>query len=301
MLRKLEEIAGWLFEKAPEGWYGQLAFGGADKVAKLWLPGRKESINPERLIRASVIAGCTPRAYLFPTAPMAAQECWVCWVGLDIDDVGPEAAPLVRSALGPGWSLRSSNSGNGLHAIARLDKPLFCSTAQSQTVVKRITAPAVERCQADGIEVCKADCRVFWLVGGKQQWIHQSPEWLDIEADPVPKQRPPAAPSMPIPDPGEQIMTTPGVGQWVKRFIEGGIIKSCHAHQVCYLDDALKLLERHAEFCRPTKSKRSGNKQPNAYVDITPDSIQLWSYADGMVLWSYEEPDLGDESEDDGW
>lgn len=296
MLKKLEEIAGWLFEKAPEGWFGQLAFGRADKTATLWLPGKKTPETAERLIRTAAIGGCTQRAYLDPMLPMQGQPCWVCWVGLDIDDTSPEQTALVRQKLGSLWSIRTSHSGNGLHAIARLDKPVFCQTSQSQSVVKRITAWTVATLEGAGVQVCKADCRVFWLVGGKQQWLHKTDEFLSLAEQPT---LPPAASSVPA----EQVVNTveclPGIRLWCERFAAAGVLRSIHRHQTCYLDDALKCLEKHGEFARKTKSGRRGNKQPNAYIDISEDSIQLWSYADGCVLWSYEDPDLGGESEDE--
>ena len=38
-----------------------------------------------------------------------------------------------------------------------------------------------------------------------------------------------------------------------------------------------------------TKSSMRGNGQVNGYVDILGNRIALWSYADGHVIWNYDD------------
>jgi hypothetical protein len=211
------------------------------------------------------------------------QSCWVCWVGLDIDDV-TDAGPVI-AALGEPWSVRKSHSGNGLHALARLETPLFCTHAQSGTVVKQITASHVARLATAGIEVCKADCRVMWLEGGKQEWMRKDEGWLrpQIAAPTSPKE---AARGRPVVD---LSALKPGIAEWAKRFIDAGVIRSLQPGQSCYLKDAVEVIKAAGETA-PTRS--SLRAKSGGFIDIRADHIQLWAHADGGVIWSYEEPDL---------
>lgn len=285
MLHDTEAVANWLFERAPEGYFGQLAFGRATKVATIWLPGNRATRRPEILIRDAAIGGCTQRCYTEPLEPMRTQQCFVCWVGLDLDDPIAESDEVILQVLGSEWSLRCSHGGAGRHAIARLAAPIPCMHPDSMSIVKQITAPYVARLNAVGVEVCKADCRVFWFAGGAQTWIHQSPDFITPAI--VAPTTFADAPTKPIID---LSALKPGIAEWARRFYDAGCLKSLDGHHPCYLVECLDVLKAHGERTRKTKS--SCRPTSGAYLDLTADRIQLWVHADGKVIWSYEEPDL---------
>jgi hypothetical protein len=216
---------------------------------------------------------------------MRDQSCWICWVGLDIDDINVvEHGDRILLALGPGWSLRTSHSGNGLHAIARVGTPIFCHHSQSGSVVKQVTKNYVDILESIGVSVCKADCRVFWLVGGAQQWWQQSGEFLKtgIVA--------PASPRESLSVPTVDLSgLKPGIAEWVERFLRAGVIRSLQPHQTCYLRDAVEVIQAAGENVQTRSSLRP---KSGGFIDLTADSIQLWAHADGGVIWSYEEPEL---------
>lgn len=265
-----ETLVDWLFGKATLR--PQLGFAGKDKRAWLWLPGAK-SIEYEkvtRIIESAPLKGCTQLAYADIFKPTAGQRCEIAWVGLDIDAEDNPATDLTALEY-PGASMvRTSCSGQGIHLIYRLEQPILCTHETANRIIKQITAPLVEALGT--IKVCKADRRMFWLFGGKNQILSQTDERLAVGQLPVLQSNTPSTELL--------IAVTPLIAEWAGK-LGVGIRKSTPV----YVGDIIKRLGEMGEVIR-TKSSMRGNGQVNGYIDITPTSISLWSYADGHVIWN---------------
>ena len=267
---KYDELVDWLFDRS--SLRPQLGFAGKDKRAWCWLPGAKK-FRPETAVRAiekAPLRGCTQLAYANIFAPMAGQRCEICWVGLDIDAEDNPATDLTALDY-PGASMvRTSCSGRGVHVIYRLAEPILCTHETANRIVKSITAPLVEA--LGPIKVCKADRRMFWMVGGENRIISLTDERLAAQIAPVIQS------NTPINEP--LIAVTPLIAEWAGK-LKVGIRKSTP----CYVGDIIKRLADAGEIVQ-TRSSMRGNGQINGYIDITPTSIALWSYADGHVIWN---------------
>jgi hypothetical protein len=265
-----ETLVDWLFDKA--SLRPQLGFAGKDKRAWCWLPGAGK-FRPETAVRAiekAPLRGCTQLAYANIFAPMAGQRCEICWVGLDIDAEDNPATDLTTLTY-PGASMvRTSCSGQGIHLIYRLEEPILCTHETANRIIKTITAPLVENLGT--IKVCKADRRMFWLCGGKNEILAQSDERLVVNLIPI------APENMPEKEP--LIGVTPLIAEWCEK-LGVQIRKSTPV----YIGDIIKRLAELGEVVR-TRSGMRGNGQTNGYIDVTATSISLWSYADGHVIWN---------------
>ena len=265
------ELVDWLFDRATLR--PQLGFAGKDKRAWCWLPGAKK-FRPETAVRAiekAPLRGCTQLAYENLFEPMAGQRCEIAWVGLDIDAEDNPATDLTALDY-PGASMvRTSCSGQGIHLIYRLEQPILCTHETANRIIKIITAPLVEALGT--IKVCKADRRMFWLCGGKNEILAQSDERLVVNLIPIaPGNMPPIAEPL--------IAVTPLIAEWA-----GKLGVQIRKSTPVYIGDIIKRLAEMGEVVR-TKSSMRGNGQTNGYIDVTPTSISLWSYADGHVIWN---------------
>ncbi len=265
------ELVDWLFDRATLR--PQLGFAGKDKRAWLWLPGAKTPQH-EKIIRtmeSAPLKGCTQLAYANIFAPTIGQRCEIAWVGLDIDAEDNPATDLTALTY-PGASMvRTSCSGQGIHLIYRLEQPILCTHETANRVIKMITAPLVEALGT--IKVCKADRRMFWLVGGKNQILSQTDERLIVNLIPIAPGNMP-----PVNEPLFEV--TPLIAEWA-----GKLGVNIRKSTPVYVGDIIKRLGEMGEVIR-TKSSMRGNGQVNGYIDITPTSISLWSYADGHVIWN---------------
>ncbi len=267
---KYEELVDWLFDKA--SLRPQLGFAGKDKRAWCWLPGAKK-FRPETAVRAiekAPLRGCTQLAYENLFTPMAGQRCEICWVGLDIDAEDNPATDLTSLDY-PGASMvRTSCSGRGVHVIYRLAEPVLCTHETANRIVKSITAPIVASLRT--VKVCKADKRLLWLIGGENRIISQTDELLTVSTTPVIQSNTPT--NEPLMD------VSPLIREWA-----GKLGVSIRKSTPCYVGDIIKRLADAGEIVQ-TRSSMRGNGQINGYIDITPTSIALWSYADGHVIWN---------------
>lgn len=290
------QVVEWLFEAADEGFYAQLGFAREDKRAILWLPGRKPATQSraERAAGQCSLVGCTQLAYPAPFLAMDApenRECEVCWVGIDVD--GDDNAMLLSDLilrLGeacPTASLRLSCGGEGVHVLFRLARPVRCSPASANRIVKQITAGPVAAIEALGVKVCKADRRIFWLWGGKNEWVRQTEAKIDAHLAIFQSQL--AAPPPPPVAPAGGF--EPGVAAWVARFQQAGVLPAQVApHNLIYVGSAVDVLKAHNQKV-VTKSRCSGNGQVNGYIDVSRDRISLWTFCDGHQCWSFVEVD----------
>lgn len=266
-----DELIDWLFEKT--SLKPQLGFAGRNKSAWCWLPGksmpRHETIA--RAMKNAPLQGCTQLAYEDWFAPMAGQRCEICWVGLDIDaedNPGIDLTAIDYSAS----MVRTSCSGRGVHVIYRLAEPVTCTHETANRIVKTITAPLVAELP---VRVCKADKRMFWMCGGENRIIQQS-DWVlrpDIDM--------PVLQSITAP-PTADFQVTPLIQEWLVKLNISGVRKSTPI----YIAEMVSLLRGLGEKVE-TRSSCRGNGQVNGYLDVTPTSISLWSYADGFAIWNF--------------
>ncbi|HNW09817.1 MAG TPA: hypothetical protein PKI71_00490, partial [Candidatus Rifleibacterium sp.] len=265
-----DELVDWLFDRATLR--PQLGFAGKDKRAWLWLPGAKAPQHGKivRVMESAPLKGCTQLAYANIFAPTTGQWCEIAWVGLDIDAEDNPATDLTALDY-PGASMvRTSCSGQGIHLIYRLEEPILCTHETANRIIKTITTPLVENLGT--IKVCKADRRMFWLCGGKNEILAQSDERLVVNLIPI------APENMPEKEP--LIGVTPLIAEWCEK-LGVQIRKSTPV----YIGDIIKRLAELGEVVR-TRSGMRGNGQTNGYIDVTATSISLWSYADGHVIWN---------------
>jgi hypothetical protein len=265
-----EELIDWLFEQTKLR--PQLGFAGRDKRAWCWLPGAKPMNHPTvvRAIESAPLRGCTQLAYANSFEPMAGQRCEIAWVGLDIDAEDNPGTDLTTIDY-PGASMvRTSCSGKGVHVLYRLAEPILCTHETANRMIKQITAPLVEA--LGSVKVCKADRRMFWLIGGENRIISQTDGLLAANFIPILQS------NIPIAEP--LMAVTPLVAEWA-----GKLGVQIRKSTPVYVGDIITRLGEMGEIVH-TKSSMRGNGQVNGYLDITPTSIALWSYADGHVIWN---------------
>lgn len=285
---QFKELVSWLFDKTL--YYPQLGFAGKDKKAWLWLPGDK--LKPlsdiKRIIRTAPIRGCSQLAYRDSYSPPSKQQiCEICWVGLDIDDDdNPDlflpqigAQENFRKRLGASC-IRTSCSGKGIHVIFKLDKPIECLTTSANSIIKRITAEKVSLCEKLGIQVCKADRRMFWLTGGRNYMLSIDKEaTLAVDIKNLPEE--PRTKNI-EPELTETFEVTPTIKQWATSLGLQFIRRS----NPVYVGDVVKLLREAGEKVI-TRSPCSGNGQTNGFLNVTRHSISLFAFADGRVIWNF--------------
>lgn len=293
----MEELLKKIFRNSPSHSRPQLGWAGNDKVGKLWLPGLKAA-NPGKIASRMRLPfkGCTQLAFEDWWRPQNEQQCWVCWLGLDIDKDDNEGSDLIGWAQEfvkrqPCSMIRLSCGGEGLHIIYVLEKPIRCDPLTAGTIVKGLARPYKEMAEDMGIHVCKADRRMFWLMGGKNQTIYESDFVLSLrdQVDDLLKTAMNDCKQQSITCEQFQKSVSKRVRVWVERFVSGGALsENWGTSNSVYVGYAIDTLRRHGE--NPfTRSRMSGNGIKNGYIDITPDSISLWSYADGHRVWCYQD------------
>ena len=266
-----DELIDWLFEKT--NLKPQLGFSGRDKRGWLWLPG-KSMPKHETIARAmskAPLKGCSGCAYEDWFKPMAGQRCEICWVGLDIDAEDNPGVDLTAIDYHASM-VRTSCSGKGVHVIHKLAEPVTCTHETANRIVKTITAPLVK---ALDVKVCKADKRMFWMIGGENRIVSQS-DWVlrpDIDM--------PVLQSITAP-PTTDFQVTPLIQEWLVKLNISGVRKSTPI----YIAEVVDLLRGLGEKVE-TRSSCRGNGQINGYLDVTPTSISLWTFADGFAIWSF--------------
>jgi hypothetical protein len=272
MQMSYEELIDWLFDNTDKR--PQLGFGGKDKRSWLWLPGKTVASYEKitRVMQTAPLKGCSGCAYENVFQPMAGQNCEICFVALDIDaEDNPDGINLDEVLATKPSMVRTSCSGKGLHVIYRLGTPIKCTHETANKITKIITAPIVAALPT--VKVCKSDKRLIWLFGGKNQILSQTDERLVVNLIPIAPGNMP-----PVNEPLFEV--APLIAEWASK-LGVGIRKSTPV----YVGDIIKRLGEMGEVIR-TKSSMRGNGQVNGYIDITPTSISLWSYADGHVIWN---------------
>jgi len=138
--------------------------------------------------------------------------------------------------------------------------------------------------------VDKSDKRLFWLVGGYNRWIKQTNELFENDPD-VEIDGPDLGAGFDEPTTMDFLCLSEPIRQWIKRFIEAGIIKpQFGTSNLVYVGDCIELLKEHGVEIK-TKSTCRGNGQANGYLDVSSERIGLWSYADGCCIWSFVDVD----------
>jgi hypothetical protein len=271
------DLVDWLFEKT--SLKPQLGFAGQDKRAWLWLPG-KAAPRAETITRAmskAPLKGCSGCAYEDYFKPMTGQRCEICFVALDIDaDDNPEGINLEEIRVTYPSMVRTSCSGKGYHVIYRLAEPIFCTHETANQITKHITAPIVASLKT--VKVCKADKRLMWLSGGANQIIQQSDRLLEVNIGELALW----SAVQEIQKPQVELVVTPLIRDWLTKL---GVAYPRKSIPI-YIGSVVECLRGLGEKVE-TKSACSGNGQVNGYLDITPTSISLWSYADGFAIWNF--------------
>ena len=278
----MEQLLKYLFRHSSGK--PQLGFAGQDKRAWLWLPGQSElKKNMKYIIEKAPLRGCTQVSYDDWFEKASGQDCEVCWFGLDIDQED-NLVDLIK------WSkdfsvrhkvsmIRSSCSGKGIHMIWVLAKPVYCSHEQSSKIVKQLAEKKKELVEAEGIHVCQANKRMFWLVGGKNASVYIS----NFEESSTSVLKMPELEKQQYP---VNFKITAGVEKFVSMFQSHGLLNNPAEHNKVYVGDVVNALRGFGETVY-TKSSCSGNGQTNGYIDIQGHTISLWSYADGHTIWNY--------------
>lgn len=291
---EFQSLCNWLFERMPQSWSPQIAFGGEGKVARRWIPGAKP-LAPDAPPLSQVAAGAkylgvTNRAYHNYEQLMSEQFGFVCWLGWDIDskhNPGVDLYSLVERvdrATGGLVSVRTSCSGKGLHLIQRLARPVALplgSPSRYYTAVCKILGMSVSRrLREQGVMVDKDDSRVFWMWGGDNRWLYQTDYLLDTKAPDL------SAIEDAMPKAAQKQGTRVPVSDWVRSWLSKLQVEP----GPCYIGtlyDRLVALGESPVTC----SSMSGNGDLNGYVDVGADWIQVWSYADHGPIWRAEDVD----------
>ena len=292
-------LIGWLFERVDRGFIPQIGVADENKRALAWWPGVKTKTDGWRPdINRIAYLGCTNRAYPSPYQGMREQEGRLCWAGLDIDgDDNPHLSfdslvDVVWAHVKDAGSIRTSCGGRGLHVFFRLESPVeFAGGTPSSVlsdVTKRISQPWATLLTSAGINICKRDSRMFWLMGGANRWLYRT----DFV---VPEAMMPAilVGKVTVAEEPEQIRVPENVGG----FVADWLVKLNARPGPVYVGALVTRLRALGETVR-TRSKCSGNGQINGYIDCGPGWIQLWSYADGHAIWRAQDIDgmLGGEA-----
>lgn len=293
-------IYDWLFESTKDtGYKPQLAWAGANKQALLWLPGNswKGEEEVKKRIERATLKGCSQLAFPSYLTPQHAQpDCKICWVGIDCDEGPLDMSVLTECCHIFTGSIRASNSGKGRHLLFRLSAPINCSYPASNPYVRAITKPIVEWLESHGQPVCKADKRVFWLEGGKQEWLLKTDATMDVDGSGL----------LDTLDATERDTTehstgkgswvnlddlAPSIRNWVKSFQAAGCLPAqLRRNMPLNISRLVRLLRSNNERVE-TRSGLTSSTGTNGFVDLTEGSISLWSFADGHSIWRWTDCD----------
>ena len=302
MTSTFEQLCDWLHASRPEGTIPQWGAADLRKKGLWWCPGNRARAAGEtvRMDRVAFL-GTTPRSFRNPLCDQHSQESWISWCGIDIDwedqplELQKDGALAVRVAeaisdgLGMAGSLRSSCGGRGVHVLFRLAIPIPLpanpGTGAATAIVEHLTRPFVRQLEDAKVAICKADNRMFWVWGGKNDWIVQTDRMLDVDPMLLGKLRPSPS-NRPIPAATDQR----GLPEWVASddFVKGWLDKLNAQPGLVYVGTIVERLRALGETVW-TESRMSGNGTPNGYIDVSPGRISLWTYADGRTIWCAED------------
>lgn len=288
-------LEAWLYPSLPASHFPQRIFAGPKKNVLAWLPGNKPFIppTPEKV----ALIGYTGKS--FPAAVETQEGSFALhWLGVDLDDIVEllEASRLISSLL-PHASIRVSTGGHGLHLITRI-KPVTLS-GNASGFVKAIQTPWVETLLKAGIAVCKFDSRVFFLSGGRNEWLYQTEEIYTTPADLTP-----TISELPATGRGKTYRWV-DLSPRVQNFLKAVAAPRRHlATYPEYLDVYIKnLFQKLAGgiYAFKTKSKMaSSTPHTNGYIRVSPCYACLKAFADerpALEIFDFlSETEKGDES-----
>jgi hypothetical protein len=279
------ELSKWLFGDN----VGQIVFTERGKGSGLWVPGKSlktTDTDVTRAIRDSVLPGrligFTQISTLERLAISENSEIKVHWVGIDIDAGDNPTIDLLKYPNYPkNFSARTSTSGKGVHLIGRLSHPITCCYHQKNSIIKALTQPYVNALGDSGVEVCKAGFSVFYMLGGEQRWLCQTPALIDSQAlvtsiAPVRSLRALARLDLPL---------KPVIREWLDKLALAGFANKLGKTQV-YIGSIVPWLRGQGQTVE-TSSAMSG-KNPakrNGFLIVTPDSLSLVANKDGRQIW----------------
>ncbi len=281
-----QELIDWLFEKTTRK--PQIGFATRLKRALCWIPG-KDPTRPSTVTWAmekADLQGCTQLAFDDWFQPMKMQTCEVCWVGLDIDaddNPGKDLIEWVNSqpkSLMCSSMVRTSCSGKGLHVIYRLAQPINTNPQFAGQLVKAVALKYKEMVEAEGIHVCKADRRMFWLMGGSNQVLFRNDTNWVVPTEGGGQVRQPLIHKLQEEAQGMELSEN------IKRWADALGLNPYRKSTPVYVGELVLKLRSLGEKV-DTKSPCSGNGNINGYIDLSRLSISLWSYADGHTIWAY--------------
>ena len=268
----------WLFECKPSGWIPQTGGATITKKAVWWRPGKKI-----HTIRPTPLTGCTQLAFP-PETEIADGHCAVCWLGIDVDLDEPLTLDQLYRLQDLHCSIRTSSGGTGVHLIWRLAEPTLCNYSQSNQLVKQLLQPFREQVE-EFLPVCSADRRMFWLEGGKNMWLYQTDKQLSTPWNAIPAHPPiieAYVADLPI---------QPSVQQWVDGMVQDKVLRGAVGkHNRIHLGTIVPWLRSQGEIVN-TVSGLSPEWHVNGHLDIYPDRLALYSYADSRIIWSWTDAD----------
>lgn len=300
---ELENVVEWLFERVPERFSAQVGYASAQKKALIWLPGRKAAADSsvEWGMRTGEFGGCTQTAWETWRVPVQAQPgCFIAWLGYDVDmDTLEEQLDAIRRVRDTDlpFSIRTSAGGTGLHLILRLDQPVWAPGGYHSAFLRSLGRVAYDALIEQGIRICSSGYRMFWLVGGHNKWLSVCddlylPPAIDLTSVPRKSVDTLHGAICGRTEPHKFVINgafAPHINVWLERFHDAGVL--LHAKiggNPVYVGAAIAVLRAHGETVH-TKSPCSGNGNINGFLDVTADSISLWSYADGHNIWTWNE------------
>ena len=268
----------WLFECKPQNWIPQTGGATVTKKAVWWRPGKKI-----HTIRPTPLTGCTQLAFP-PETQIAEGHCAVCWLGIDVDLDEPLTLDQLYRLQDLHCSIRTSSGGTGVHLIWRLAEPTLCNYSQSNQLVKQLLQPFREQVE-EFLPVCSADRRMFWLEGGKNMWLYQTDKQLSTPWNAIPAHPPiieAYVADLPI---------QPSVQQWVDGMVQDKVLRGAVGkHNRIHLGTIVPWLRSQGEIVN-TVSGLSPEWHVNGHLDIYPDRLALYSYADSRIIWSWTDAD----------
>jgi len=275
------ELYDWLFECKPQNWLPQTGGATVTKKAVWWRPGKRiHKIVPTPL------TGCTQLAFP-PETQIAEGQCAVCWLGIDVDLDNPLTLGQLYHLQDLDCSIRSSSGGTGVHLIWRLAEPVLCNYSQSNQIVKQLLKRPREQVE-EIVPVCSADRRMFWLEGGKNLWLHNTDAQIDrvqIYAAMTEGQELRPEPVV------EPMALIPAIHAWIDRMVADKVLRgTVGKHNRIHLGTIVPWLRSQGETVN-TKSGLSSEWHVNGHLDVYPDRLTLYSYADSRIIWSWTDAD----------
>lgn len=162
----------------------QFCLASLDKKCLAWYPGKKAS-KPISL--DNKLIGLTGRVYQTYDIPHDRQPFLLSWLAIDLDDLTDKKGWLdfIIEATKGQASVRTSQSGKGVHIIFRCNPVLFPVGYKVAPFIKGNLEYFVSRLQEGDPEffsVCRYDGQMFYLHGGKNEWLYQSQEFITLRS-----------------------------------------------------------------------------------------------------------------------